>query len=430
MTKFNQTNSASDLSRWVIVALLCGFSMVSYLDRIVISIAGPRIITELGISPTAMGAVYSAFTLGYGLFMIPGGQLTDRFGPWRTLAIVGLGSAFFTGLTAIGASNGLSVIVGIVPVLVAIRFGLGAATAPLYPACARMTANWIPLAYHGRIQGLIIAGSSFGAAVAPQLVSLMDNYFPWRVPFLVTAFVTAALALIWYWYARDYPRIDSAKEAQPSAKISQSWGLLFRNRNLLLVTYAYGTLGYFQYIFFYWMYYYFKNVLHLSEGVSARYTTLLFVTEGLIMPLGGLLSDRLTKLYGAQFGRRIVPVAGLSLGALFLYLGTGRAGLAAVLCLALSCGLASCCEGPFWAIVTDLGRGQVGGASSILNTGAQIGGFFAPVLTPLIAGRAGWHWALYAGCLFAISGVIAVYAIKLAPPPAIVPELEERAAVL
>jgi hypothetical protein len=60
-----------------------------------------------------------------------------------------------------------------------------------------------------------------------------------------------------------------------------------------------------------------------------------FVIEGLIMPLGGLLSDRLTKLHGAQFGRRIVPILGLSLGATFLYVGSHRVGFAAAVCLAL-----------------------------------------------------------------------------------------------
>jgi hypothetical protein len=31
------------------------------------------------------------------------------------------------------------------------------------------------------------------------------------------------------------------------------------------------------------------------------------------MPLGGLISDRLTRRYGPQFGRRIVPMVGLGL---------------------------------------------------------------------------------------------------------------------
>ena len=426
MNTVDQAGSGLGVSRWLIVALLAGFSMISYLDRTIISIAGPQIISEFGVSPSAMGAVYSAFTLGYALFMIPGGHFTDRFGAWRTLIVVGAGSALFTGVTVLGGTAGLGALIGIVPFLFVTRLALGVATAPLYPACARTTANWIPVAYHGRVQGLIIAGSSFGAASAPLLFTQMAIYFPWRFSFVIAALATAALAFSWFWYARDYPgRRDVIRPAQAS-KPAQSWRALFRNRNLLLITYAYGALGYFQYIFFYWMYYYFENVLHLSKGVSASCTTLLFVTEGLIMPLGGLVSDRLTRLYGPQLGRRIVPMAGLTLGALLLYLATESTGFAAVICLSLACGLAACCEGPFWATVTEMSREQVGGASSILNTGAQIGGFFAPVLTPLIAAHSGWHWALYAGCLLAISGVIAVYGVRLLPEARNAEDVQER----
>ncbi len=55
----------------------------------------------------------------------------------------------------------------------------------------------------------------------------------------------------------------------------------------------------------------------------------------------------------------------------------------------------------------------MGGASSILNTGVQIGGFFAPILTPYIASRAGWSWGLYVGSLVAMSGVLAIYLVDV-----------------
>ena len=163
------------------------------------------------------------------------------------------------------------------------------------------------------------------------------------------------------------------------------------------------------------MYYYFGQILHLGADASARYTTILFLTEGAIMPLGGVISDRLTRRYGPHVGRRMVPIAGLSLGAALLYLGAASVGVTAVMCFSLAFGLAACCEGPFWATVTEIAGERVGAASSILNTGAQVGGFFAPILTPLIASRVGWSWGLYAGGLVAISGVIAVYFVNLRP---------------
>lgn len=399
--------------RLAMVALLFGFSAISYFDRTIVSIAGPGMMRDFGISPTQMGAIYSAFIFGYALLMIPGGHLTDRLGPRRTLAIVGWSSAVFTALTVLGGKPGIGSYVGIVPALIAIRFCLGAGAAPLYPACARMTANWIPMVFHARVQGLIIAGSSAGAAISPIAFSWLMRKFQWRVSFALAALATAALAAVWQWRARDNPPGAEPRDARREETGPPSWRALFTDGNLMLLTFAYGALGYFQYIFFYWMYYYFGEVLHLGARAAAAYTTILFLTEGAIMPLGGLVSDRLTLRYGPRFGRRVVPIAGLSLGAVLIYGGTAVSGFLAVACFSLAFGFAACCEGPFWAIVTEMAGERVGGASSILNAGAQIGGLFAPVLTPWIASRAGWAAGLYAGGLAALCAAAAVYFVRL-----------------
>jgi ACS family glucarate transporter-like MFS transporter len=185
----------------------------------------------------------------------------------------------------------------------------------------------------------------------------------------------------------------------------------------MLLTYAYGALGYFQYIFFFWMYYYFGQVLHMGEGASARYAAIMFLVEGAMMPLGGFISDRLARTYGVQFGRRWVPIAGLALGAVLTCVGTVSAGVIAVACFSLAFGFAACCEGPFWATVTEMAGEHVGSASSILNAGAQVGGFFAPVLTPMIASRFGWSWGLYAGVAVVCSAVVALYFVKMESGP-------------
>jgi ACS family glucarate transporter-like MFS transporter len=404
-------------AQWIIVALLFAFSVISYFDRTIMSIAGPQMMKDFGLSPTEMGSVYSAFILGYALFMIPCGHLTDRLGARRTLGLMGLFSAAFTLLVMLSGKPGLGAYVGIVPALFAIRLGMGVVTAPLYPACAKMTANWIPVVYHGRVQGFIIAGSALGAATSPLLFTWMLMQFGWRASFALAALGTAFLGMAWLWYARDYP--PGARLAEPAGckqASRASWAKLFANRNLMLLTFAYGALGYYQYIFFYWIYYYFGEVLHLGAQASAKYTTILFLVEGAIMPLGGLVSDRLTRIYGPQFGRRLVPIVGLTLSAIFTYAGTVSSGIVAVVALlSLAFGLAACCEGPFWASVTEMAGEHVGGASSILNAGAQVGGVFAPILTPYIAARAGWSWGLYAGSLFALSGVVAIYFADVRP---------------
>ena len=48
-----------------LVGLLFLFSVMSYFDRTIMSIAGPQIMKEFGLDPTQMGSIYSAFILGY-----------------------------------------------------------------------------------------------------------------------------------------------------------------------------------------------------------------------------------------------------------------------------------------------------------------------------------------------------------------------------
>src|ERR1051325_6793875 len=116
------------------------------------SIAGPQIMHEFSISETQMGSVYSAFTLSYAIMMVAGGRFTDWLGPRITLLIMGLSAALCTGLTAFGGKPGLGSLLGVMPALLAIRLAFGVGTAPLYPACAKMSANWIPLAHQGQVQ--------------------------------------------------------------------------------------------------------------------------------------------------------------------------------------------------------------------------------------------------------------------------------------
>ena len=189
-----------------LVALMFGFSVMSYFDRTIMSIAGPEVMKEFDISPARMGWVYSAFILGYAVFMIPGGDLADRLGPRNTLTLMGLTAALFTAFTPLGGNPLFAGTLGVVTVLVVIRCALGVLSAPIYPACARMGAAWIHPIHHGRTQALIISGACLGGAVSPILFRRMMQLYRWRGSFYLAGLATALLAVIWMVYVRRLPR--------------------------------------------------------------------------------------------------------------------------------------------------------------------------------------------------------------------------------
>jgi ACS family glucarate transporter-like MFS transporter len=409
----------------VVVTLMVSLSVMSLFDRTIMSIAGPNFIKEFSLSETQLGLVFSAFTFSYALFMIPGGHFADRFGPRFVLTAMGLGAALFTGLTALAGRPGLGTYIGVVPAFVAIRLGFGICTAPLYPSCGRMNANWVPLHRRGLTWGLVAAGVGLGGAISPILFAWMIARYGWRSSFWQAAAAAAALALLWFWYVRDdpaeHPRVGEAgrrlllgeRIATPVDKCgSTHWWVLLTDRNLMLLTFSYLAAGYFQYIFYFWTYYYFSIIRHMGSRAAALGTTVLFLTVMVTTPLGGWISDSLCTRYGRRLGRRIVPVLALILAPLFLYLATRLTShLLVGAAVAIAMGLAGTCEGPVWASAIDLGGREVGAACGILNAGGNVGGFLGPLLTPVIASFGGWAWGVQVACLVSIAGALLLLAV-------------------
>ncbi|HEX2523200.1 MAG TPA: MFS transporter [Terriglobia bacterium] len=402
-----------------IVMLMVAISLMSYFDRTIMSIAGPGIMKEFGLSEPQMGAIFTAFLISYACMNLPGGYLADRFGPRLILTLVGLGAGLFTSLTALAAKPGLGVYLGIVPAFFLIRLAMGFCTGPLYPTCARTMGNWIPPTQHARVQGFIAAGAGLGAATSPILFSWMIGTYGWRISFCIAGIVTAILGLIWLWYFRDHPSQhralrheatipSSGTEAGPRTRQKEPtpWKRMLTNPNLMLLALGYFMVCYFEYIYFFWIYYYLGEIRHLGPKQSAVATTVINLAWMVMSPLGGWISDRLVKRYGEKSGRRIIPIVSLTLAGVLLCIGINVTGtVATVSLLALSFGFASFSDGPYWAVAIKLGGKEVGAACGILNMGGNLGGV-APYVAPVIAAYAGWSWGLYSASMLLMVAVL------------------------
>ena len=376
------------------------FSLVNYFDRTILSVAAPVMMKEFSLSPTQMGVVFSAFQISYTLLMAPGGRWVDQFGPRNVLTIMGLGAGLLTSLMPLGGAPGLGSLIGVVPALVIVRLGFGIFTAPLFPATGRMNANWIPARHRTRVQGLVNSGAGFGGAVSPLLFSAMIGRFGWRQSFVMAGVASIALALVWFFTVRDRPTA--------AAVVGPKWRLLLKDRNIRWLIVGFAAVDYFEYIFFFWLYYYLGEVRKLTSADTAFYTTIPFVAWVVMMPLGGWAADLLVARFGSKVGMRSIAV-GSMLCSVVCLMGALNAGdtKTLVALLSLAFGFCSIADVVYWSAVITISGSQVGAACGLMNTGGNLGGGIAPVLTPIIASAYGWSAGLCFGGLVALIALIA-----------------------
>jgi len=316
---------------------------------------------QYGIAPERMGAIYSALLFAYTLCMIPGGLFIDRFGPKAALSALGFGSAFFVAMTgAVGLLLHSSAAVFLA--LVVVRGLLVIVFSPLHPGSARAVSLWVPPDWRSRTNGLVNGSALLGIAATPLGFGALIDRFGWPSAFLIAAGFTATLALVWTTFAaKDPGHREAPTVAGEPAAPAESWRTLLGRRSLVLLTLSYAAVGYFQYLFFYWMTYYFQTVLHLPEERSRFYAAIPALTMAAGMPLGGWASDRLERALGTPRSRGIVPMAGMAAGALLLVLGAfAREPAWIVLWFALALGAVGATEGPFWATAVELGGRRAG----------------------------------------------------------------------
>src|SRR5215510_1734464 len=67
-------------SRRAVLGFAATLAMITYVDRVCISQAAPDIQSALGLSAREMGLAFSAFSVAYAIFEIPGGWLGDWIG--------------------------------------------------------------------------------------------------------------------------------------------------------------------------------------------------------------------------------------------------------------------------------------------------------------------------------------------------------------
>ena len=381
--------------RYQVLLVLSILSTVTFLDRIAISTAGERISKDLGLSPVQWGWVLGMFTLAYGLFEIPTGLLGDRLGAKRLLIRVVLWWSFFTVLT--GFSTGFVM-------LLVVRFLFGIGEAGAYPNISIALSKWLPAFERGKGQALIWAASRIGAGLTPILVIPIQQKYGWQMSFYILGGVGLLWVIFWiFWYkeepseAKDISKeelnfiLENRQLSDHSPK--QSVWKILNHPNLWILFLMYYCYAAGAYFFQSWMPKYLQQGRGISEENMKFIASAPFILGAVGCFLGGILSDYTVKKYGKKWGRRIVPMIGLSLSGICLITASlSQNDTLAVVLLSLGLATMEVTAPVAWAVAMDIGGKQSGTVSGAMNSAGLIGAYINTVSFGYLATTFGYYF--------------------------------------
>jgi D-galactonate transporter len=396
--------------RYLILLMIFIITTLNYADRATLSITGSAMRSEFGFDAIRMGYIFSAFSWAYVLSQLPAGWLLDRFGARRMYAAsIFLWSLFTLLQSSIGlaGSAGAAVIA-----LFVLRFAMGMAEAPAFPANAKVVASWFPTAERGTASAIFNSAQYFAAVIFTPLMAWITHSFGWQNVYLVMGVAGIALALTWLKVMKnpsDHPRVNKAelehienggglvhpqrKTVYANAGSPGTWFYvrqLMSNRMLLGVYLAQYCINVLTYFFLTWFPIYLvqaRGMTILQAGLTASLPAICGFTGGV---LGGVFSDALIRRgHSLTIARKVPIVGGMLLSVCIIgcnYVTTDWVVVALMSLAFFGKGIGAL----GWAVVADTSPKEVIGVSgAIFNMFGNVAGIVTPIVIGYLVAKTG-----------------------------------------
>jgi ACS family glucarate transporter-like MFS transporter len=384
--------------RWLIILVLFVITTINYADRATFSIAGQSASKELGLDPVAMGYILSAFAWAYVLGQIPGGALLDRFGSKKIYTAALLLWSGFTLLQGFaGIWSGLAAAVA----LFVMRFMVGLAESPSFPANARIVAAWFPGPERGTASAIFNSAQYFSLVAFAPLMGWLAHSFGWRSVFIVmggVGIVAAAFFVKFIHSPVEHPGINKAEfdyievggglvrmeDKNTTNGAAFTWGnvkQVLGSRMLLGVYLGQYCINVLTYFFVTWFPIYLVKERGLSimqAGFTAALPALCGFAGGI---LGGMISDGLLKKTGnLDIARKTPLLLGMVLAtSIILCNFVEQEWLVIVIMAGAFFGKGVASLG--WAVVADTSPKEMAGVTGgIFNTFGNVAGIVTPIV--------------------------------------------------
>lgn len=397
-------------ARYTILSLIWLAWLLSFLDRMVMSVSLPFIGRDLNLDTTEQGLIISAFFVGYAAFQIPGGFLADKFGARKIMAIGIAWWSIFTSLTGM---------VFTLPLLLAVRFLFGIGEGCFPSASWKMISTYFPSKERGRATAIQSTVNTLGPALAVIVAASIIGAFGWHMVFIVLGIPGLLIAAAIYFFTRDnpkdHPSITKADldelAADGSDVASQGEPVPFREIAKMPVLWQMAAIWFLFDITFWgfstWLPSYLITVREFSLAKTGVMAAIPFLFGACGTLLGGYFSDKFKPQ------RKLLYVSTSVVAAAFLYMTfTVVSADMAVVYQCISALFMFFAMAMFWGILMDTIPSKImGRASGIVNFGGQMAGVVsAPIMGFLIKSSGGSYNSAF---IFMIVALLASAVVTL-----------------
>jgi ACS family hexuronate transporter-like MFS transporter len=193
--------------RWIVCALLFFAVVLSYIDRLVLSVLKPTLQAQYGWTESGYADIVFWFQAAYGIGFLLFGRLIDR---------VGAKIGYLLAMGVWTAAHMAHVLVTSTLGFVAVRIPLALGEAGTFPAALAAASEWFPKRERALAIGIFNAGANVGAVVTPLLVPALTLAMGWHSAFIVTALFNLVWLGAWlafYRRPREHRAITPAEIA-------------------------------------------------------------------------------------------------------------------------------------------------------------------------------------------------------------------------
>ncbi|HVM86782.1 MAG TPA: MFS transporter [Puia sp.] len=369
--------------RYRVVIFLCLLMIITYLDRISISLVGVRIKSDFHLSNTQFGMVLGAFSLSYALFEIPSGIWGDRIGQRAIFIRIVLWWSLFTALTGM-ATGFLSLLI--------IRFLFGSGEAGAVPNTAAAVSRWFPMQETSKGLSIAIAGQYIGSAIGPVIMVPIAQAYGWRSGFFVNAVIGVLWVIVCVLWFRNNPSEMKRISEQEKILIETNrrfqfhrqnihWRKILKNRSLLALVIAFSASQWSNYFFIAWMPLYLQDGKHFSENEMRFTFSSVFAIGFLACLFSGYLGDWLVKRIGLKKGRSLFGLTVLGVLGISILLQTFIANHTTIIILMIIGIIFQALHGiPAFSVCVDVAGSRAASVSGIMNFCGQLAAFLIVIV--------------------------------------------------